>query len=203
MFSVMFYGFIITLSLIASIGAQSSFVLKQGLKKEYIGTIIIVCLISDSIFILSGIYGVGAIIQRYDIVKIILSWFGIIFLTGYGILNIRSAFKGGKSANITKDKKRISKKQAIMMSIAISSLNPHVYLDTLILIGSIASKYHPYENFFAIGSILSSLFFFLLLGYGSRLIAPLFKNPTSWRILDASVAIMMFYIAFRIYIDFL
>ena len=190
-------GFLISFGLIVAIGAQNIYVLKKGLLKEYTFLIASICFLLDSILIISGVKGVGKILELYPSFFIYITWFGIIFLISYGFLALKNALKPQKmKISTVKDKKNLT--QVIVATLAISLLNPHVYLDTLMLIGSIGSQFKGFnQNTFILGATSASFIWFFSLAYGSRVLIPLFKKTATWRLLDIFTAFIMFYVAYK------
>ncbi|WP_305832107.1 LysE/ArgO family amino acid transporter [Photobacterium leiognathi] len=187
-------GFSLGLSLIFAIGSQNAFVLKQGLKNQYVFIICLVCALSDAIFISFGVAGFGVIVNKYPEVETIARYGGAIFLTVYGLLSFKSAF--------TKDHALVAGEQpsgslikAVLTCLAFTWLNPHVYLDTVVLLGSISTQYQPHEFYFGLGAVTASFVFFFSLGYGARFLTPLFKRPNAWKVLEFAVGIIMLSIA--------
>lgn len=187
-------GFSLGLSLILAIGAQNAFVLKQGLKKHYVFAVCSVCAVSDAILISAGVGGFGVIIERFPQIEIVARYAGAAFLTVYGIQSLRSAFKskhqldpeGDSSASLLK---------TILICLALTWLNPHVYLDTVVLLGSISTQYAPNQFSFGLGAVMASFVFFFSLGYGARLLTPIFHKPISWKVLELFVGAIMLSIA--------
>jgi len=186
-------GFLLSFSLILAIGAQNAFVLRQGLRREYVFAVCLTCALSDAALIGAGVAGFGWITQSAPWVAPAFQYGGVAFLIWYGWLNARSAWRGGGAMEAA-EVKRPSLARALTICLALTWLNPHVYLDTLVLIGSISTQY---ENrlAFGIGAILASFVFFFSLGYGARLLQPMFARSTAWRVLDGVVAITMWAIA--------
>jgi L-lysine exporter family protein LysE/ArgO len=183
-------GFSLGLSLIFAIGSQNAFVLKQGLKNEYVFIICVLCALSDAILIGVGVGGFGAIVNKFPEVEMFARYGGAIFLSIYSLLSFKSAFTIDHALHSNVDSKA-SMAKVIVMSLAFTWLNPHVYLDTVILLGSISTQYQPNQLMFAIGAMTASFVFFFSLGYGSRCLAPVFKKPISWKILEFVVGIVM------------
>ena len=187
-------GFAIGLSLIVAIGAQNAFVLRQGIRKRHVGAVIATCVISDAILIAAGVAGFGVLTQAYPALETITRWGGAIFLMAYGAMSMRRAFFETESLRAEGSAEQ-SMKSAVMICLALTWLNPHVYLDTVVLLGAIATQYGPERWIFGSGAILASLIFFLALGYGAALLQPVFARPMAWRILDAAVGVLMWAIA--------
>jgi L-lysine exporter family protein LysE/ArgO len=195
-------GFLIGISLILAIGAQNTFVLRHGILRQHVFYIALFCSISDAALIFLGVTGISFFFKNFvDQFSNILFGISSIWLCGYGIIRLMSIFKSNSAINIEKT----TAKKLLPTLIALFILtfaNPHVYLDTVILIGSIAQQYSGDLRFaFAIGASLASFVFFFSLSYGSKIIAPIMNNPNSWRILDGGIAIIMFSIAFKLAVE--
>ena len=192
-------GLALSAGLIIAIGAQNAHVLRQGLKREHVFLVAAISVVCDITLITLGSLGFGALIGSFPLLTKIAAWAGAAFLIFYGFLAFRSAshsqslvidqnLNGGGSAQTLKT--------VILLTIAVSLLNPHVYLDTIVLIGGIAAQYPPSERiFFALGASTASLVWFFGLAYGARLLAPLFRKPASWRVLDIIIGLIMWGIA--------
>ncbi|WP_392564027.1 LysE/ArgO family amino acid transporter [Orbus wheelerorum] len=188
------YGMGTGFSLIMAIGAQNAFVLKQGLKKNFVFSVCLVCALSDSILIYLSIMGFSHFITQYPIVVTIAKYFGAIFLFCYGLRSFYTAIKKQGSLKPS-DLEKGSFFKVIGVCLAFTWLNPHVYLDTVLLIGSVSLQFSGATYQFACGTILASWIFFFSLGYGARMLLPLFTNPISWKVLDVIVGIIMWLIA--------
>jgi L-lysine exporter family protein LysE/ArgO len=187
-------GLAVGFSLIIAIGAQNAFVLKQGLKKQYVFWICMVCAASDSILILLGVLGFAKIVQTHPEFVDWAKYFGAIFLVVYGAQHFIQAFK--KSTGLVPSDNNESKLfKMIMICLALTWLNPHVYLDTVVLIGSISTKFESSAVYFAIGAVTASWLFFFSLGFGARFLLPFFQNQRSWQILDFMIGLVMWGIA--------
>lgn len=192
--SAFVYGLGIGFSLILAIGAQNAFVLKQGLKQQYVFWVCFICALSDSILIYFGVTGFSKVIANFPFLLTVSKYFGAAFLFFYGLRNFYSAIKNSSSlnpSNIEKD----SLLKIIGICLAFTWLNPHVYLDAIILIGSISVQFADQLYQFAAGTILASWIFFFSVGYGAKMLLPLFKRATSWKILDVLIGITMWTIA--------
>ena len=194
-----FYGLGIGFSLILAIGAQNAFVLKQGLKQQHVFWVCLICALSDSILIYLGVMGFSKIVIDFPLIVTIAKYFGAAFLFLYGLRNFYSAINNSSSLNPSEIEKD-SLLKIIGMCLAFTWLNPHVYLDTVILVGSISVQFPDHLYLFAAGTILSSWIFFFALGYGARVLLPWFKKDSSWRILDVVVGLMMWAIATKLLI---
>ena len=195
----LFYPFIEGLAtmsgLIIAIGAQNTFVLKQGIQGNHVGLIALICASIDTTLVIAGVGGLGAMIASNEIVLMVSRWGGAIFLTCYGLRSFWMAFKN-QSLKIDSKGQKLSLKKVVLTALAISLLNPHVYIDTCMLIGSIGAQFPAEERaFFAFGASLVSFIWFFTIGYGAKSLIPLFKNPLSWKILDIIIGVMMLSIA--------
>ncbi|MGV0885473.1 LysE/ArgO family amino acid transporter [Acinetobacter venetianus] len=192
--SAFVYGLGIGFSLILAIGAQNAFVLKQGLKQQYVFWVCFICALSDSILIYFGVTGFSKVIANFPLLLIVSKYFGAAFLFFYGLRNFYSAIKNSSSLNPS-DIEKDSLLKIIGICLAFTWLNPHVYLDAIILIGSISVQFSDQLYQFAAGTILASWIFFFSVGYGAKMLLPLFKRATSWKILDVLIGITMWTIA--------
>lgn len=184
-------------SLIVAIGSQNAFVLKQGLKQEFVFIICLICAVSDAILVSMGVSGFYLIINQLPWVEPLARIGGGIFLIVYGIRSFWSAFK--HTGYLTAAKKSApSLSLAVTTCLAFTWLNPHVYLDTVVLLGSISTQYVGHKLEFALGAVLASFLFFFALGYGARLLAPIFETSKAWKILDFMIGIIMVSIAIRL-----
>lgn len=181
-------------SLIIAIGAQNAFVLRQGLRREYVLPVVALCVLSDALLIAAGVAGIGAIVKAAPLALEIVRWVGFAFLLGYALVAARRALTpstltaaSGVAPSLT---------ATLAMCLAITWLNPHVYLDTVLLLGSLSADHgDPGRWVFGAGAATASLLWFSALGFGARLAAPLFARPIAWRILDAGVAVLMVVLA--------
>ena len=197
MISAFFTGMALSFSLILAIGAQNAFVLRQGLLRQHVFAVAVFCSVSDAVLIGLGVSGVSWLLD--DLIKKYSLWVfaaAAIWLMIYGLLHLRSAFKVS-SLKIENIKEERSLLLVLITTALVTFGNPHVYLDTLILIGTISTRFSPEERLpFAIGAALASFAFFFSLAYGAKLLAPKFKNAKTWQVLDISIAIIMFLLAF-------
>lgn len=189
-----FSGFPLSFSLILAIGAQNAFVLKQGLKREFVFVVCTVCAVSDAILITAGIAGFGAIVNAHPEIEVVARYGGAAFLTGYAIKSFYSAWKNEHSLDAAGEHMP-SMTAAIATSLAFTWLNPHVYLDTVVLIGSIATNYVHELWYFGAGAVLSSFVFFFSLGYGAKYLRPWFQKPKAWKVLELVIGVVMLSIA--------
>lgn len=186
-------GFFLSLSLILAIGAQNAFVLRQGLRREHVFWVCLTCGVSDALLIAAGVAGFGALAESVPWFEPVMRYGGAAFLIVYGWRNAVSAWRGGEVLQ-TEGRVPATLSKTLMMLLALTFLNPHVYLDTLVLLGTISAQYENRLAFGA-GAVLASLSFFFALGYGARLLEPIFAKPLSWRVLDAIIALTMWVIA--------
>lgn len=189
------------LSLIVAIGAQNAFVLRQGLRREHVLVVVAICAISDALLIAIGVAGLGAVIQRTQWLLTVIELLGGLFLVSYGV---KAALRAIKPDALTADSGggSITLAAAVSTTLALTFLNPHVYLDTVLLLGSIAGTYGDLRWWFAAGAMLASILWFSALGFGARLLRPVFTSVTAWRILDAFIALVMFALGTSLLISF-
>ena len=187
-------GFVTGLSLIVAIGAQNAFVLRQGLRRRHVLLVVAVCAVSDLILILAGVAGIGTIVERAPIVLVVVRWSGAAFLLGYGLLAARRALRGGHLEAAAD--RQLSTPAVLAAALAFTWLNPHVYLDTVVLVGSIASTHGvPGRWWFGAGASVASIGWFTALGYGARALSPIFRRRNAWRVLDGGIAGVMLTLA--------
>ncbi|WP_227431050.1 LysE/ArgO family amino acid transporter [Psychrobacter sp. I-STPA6b] len=190
-------GWALSFSLILAIGSQNAFVLKQGLKREHVFAICLFCAISDALLISAGVAGFGAITARYPNLVTFAKAGGAIFLLVYGLQSLYASIT--KSHALMADGQVVSSlKKSLLLCFGFTWLNPHVYLDTLVLVGMVSTGADN-KILFTIGAISASVMFFFALGYGARLLSPLFAKPKAWNILDALVGCLMIYLAWHLW----
>lgn len=182
------------LSLIVAIGAQNAFVLRQGLRREHVLVVVLVCALSDAVLIVLGIAGAGAVIQSAPVVLTVVRYAGAAFLLVYGLLAARRAFRP-EALTAEGPAVRNGLVATLGTVLALTWLNPHVYLDTVVLLGSIANTHGDDRWWFGLGAVLGSVIWFTALGYGARLLQPVFAKPVAWRVLDAIIALVMIALA--------
>jgi L-lysine exporter family protein LysE/ArgO len=177
------------MSLIVAIGAQNAFVLRQGLRREHVAVVVAICAVSDLVLISLGIGGVGSLIRRWPTALTVTAWAGAAFLLTYGVLAARRALRpsgmdagGGTGGSL---------RTAALTCLAMTWLNPHVYLDTVLLVGSVANSYGGSRWPFGVGAGTASVLWFTALGFGARLLRGPFSRPAAWRVLDAVIACIM------------
>ncbi len=183
-------------SLILAIGAQNAFVLRQALQRQHVGTVVALCALSDVLLIACGVAGTGALVQAHPLVLQLFRFGGAAFVGGYGLLAAMRALRGSSGLAPTR-RGATTRRAAVLACLAFTFLNPHTYLDTMVLLGTLSTRYaSPWS--FALGAIVASVLWFSLLGYGGRLLIPVFQKPLAWRVLDAVMAVFMLVLAVRL-----
>jgi L-lysine exporter family protein LysE/ArgO len=187
-------GFLLGASLIVAIGAQNAFVLRQGLKGRFVFLVCLTCALADAVLIAAGIAGLGRLVAGSAGLIRAVSLCGAVFLLCYGFIAFRRAWRGG--ARLSDDGHSGSLVRTLATCLGFTFLNPHVYLDTVLLLGSLSARHFGAERVaYAGGAILASFTWFFGLGYGARLLAPVFARPLAWRVLDAGIGATMLAIA--------
>jgi len=195
-------GFGVSGSLIVAIGAQNTFVIRQGLKQQHLLLTALLCSIIDSLLIVSGVAGMGHFISFYPLVIELTKYFAIIFLFFYGVISFKSAFKTKSMTESLEGNASPSVKKTILALLAFSLFNPHVYLDTVILLGSIALQEPAQEQgYFAVGAMCASFIWFFSITYGARFLAPFLQKERAWKIIDTCIGLMMWGIAIVLLIN--
>jgi len=189
MSSPLIVGFIASFTLIAAIGAQNAFVLRQGIRREYVLPVVALCTVSDVVLISAGIAGVGALISAHPSALNIAKFGGAAFLIGYGLLAARRAWRPSSLSPSEAAPARLL--DVLLTCAAMTFLNPHVYLDTVVLLGALANEHSDGRWLFGVGAVTASAVWFVSLGLGARQLAGLFAKPMTWRILDGLIAAMM------------
>ncbi|WP_423488186.1 LysE/ArgO family amino acid transporter [Mycobacteroides sp. PCS013] len=187
--TVLFLGFLTGMSLIAAIGAQNAFVLRQGIRSEYVLPVVAVCITGDFLLIAAGIGGLGGLIAATPSLLTVAKVGGAAFLICYGLLAARRALRPGTLIPAESNPARLG--AVLMTALAITFLNPHVYLDTVVLLGSLANAHKDARWLFGAGALIASVVWFVGLGFGARYLAGLFQRPGTWRVLDAVIAVVM------------
>jgi L-lysine exporter family protein LysE/ArgO len=194
-------GFLTGLSLIVAIGAQNAFVIRQGLLRSHVLLVVAVCSLSDAFLIVLGTGGLGEIVKSNEYLLTFIRWFGVAYLTWFGMRSLRSAFK--ENQLLASGTAETSWKKILATVLALTYLNPHVYLDTVIFVGSIANQFTTDRWYFAFGASLASLAWFTSIGFGAQAASKLMSKPIFWRIFDTFVALIMFSIALTLaFFDF-
>jgi len=186
-------GFFSGLSLIVAIGAQNAFVIRQGLLRSHVALVVTVCSFADAFLIILGIGGLGKIIQSQPQALEFIRWFGVAYLIWFGVKSVRAALSP-QSLDVQGENEKSAWK-VLLTVLTFTFLNPHVYLDTVILLGSIANQFSDHRWFFALGASLASVVWFTSIGYGARAASHLMSRPIFWKILDSVIAAIMFTIA--------
>lgn len=186
-------GFLTGLSLIVAIGAQNAFVIKQGLARQYVLLVVVICTLSDLTLIALGAGGLGKIVQSNASFLEVIRWFGVAYLTWFGIKTLRSVFK--KEKLITSEYSSESIGKIARTTLALTWLNPHVYLDTVILLGTVSNQFKENRWIFSAGAMLASTLWFAAIGFGAQSAARFMSRPIFWKVLDGVIAAIMFSIA--------
>ena len=182
-------GFGTGLSLIVAIGAQNAFVLRQGIRRHAVLTVVAICAVSDAVLIALGVAGVGSVVRAQPAALTVVGLAGGVFLVGYGILALRRVFR--PAALTATGDAAVSTRGAVLTCLTMTWLNPHVYLDTVLLLGSVAATHGALRWDFGLGAVIASSCWFAALGFGARLLRGFFARPGSWRVLDGLVAATM------------
>jgi L-lysine exporter family protein LysE/ArgO len=191
-------GILSGLALIIAIGAQNAFVIRQGLQRQHVLTVVLFCATSDALLIAAGTAGLGKVIESAPEVLEIVRWFGVTYLIFFGLKSLRSAFRHN---TLTLEKGNlVSRKRTILTVLGLTFLNPHVYLDTVVFLGSIANQFPADKWFFSAGAMTASFLWFFFIGFGSKMAARFMVKVIFWKVLDLTVAIIMFTLA--IYLTF-
>ena len=186
-----FIGFATSTGLIVAIGAQNAFVLRQGLRREYVAAVVLVCAGADALLVSAGVAGLGAPLATYPVLVEVIRYAGCAFLLGYGVLATRRMLR--PSELVAPDEVQTSRRVVLLTCLAFTFLNPHVYLDTVLMLGSIANQYRAGDQWwFGAGAVVASGTWFASLGWGARLLGPLFAKPQAWRVFDGAIAVIMF-----------
>ena len=186
-------GLLTGFSLIMAIGAQNAFLIRQGLTKKHVPLVVAICAVSDALLIFAGIGGLGLAVSKLPTLLEVVRWFGVAYLLWFAFKSAKSAFKTeqlnagtGQSGSL---------KQVVITTLALTYLNPHVYLDTVIFLGSIGNQFGENRWFFATGAAAASIIWFSLVGFGAKAAAGIMAKPIFWRVLDSLIAIVMVSIA--------
>ena len=186
-------GFLASLSLIIAIGAQNAYVIKQGLLRSHVTLVVLFCSVADAFFIVLGVGGLGTFVQSQPKALEYIRWFGVAYLTWFGIKSVRAALSTQSLIVATTEKQSAGK--VLLSLITFTFLNPHVYLDTVILLGSIANQFADHRWYFALGAATASVSWFTAIGYGARVASKFMTRPIFWKVLDSVIAVIMFSIA--------
>jgi len=178
------------LALIIAIGAQNAFVLRQGIRGEHVGLVVLVCMLSDAVLIAAGIFGIGEVIKAVPAVVVAIRLAGAAFLLAYAVLAAKRAVRPG-ALTAGRQQGALSRRAVLATVLTLTWLNPHVYLDTVLLLGTLANQHGELRWWFGAGAALGSVLWFSALGFGARLLRPVFAKPGAWRVLDALIAVVM------------
>jgi len=193
-------GLITGFSLIVAIGAQNAFVLRLGIegRSRIIAPVVLICALSDAALILAGVLGMGALVSAAPVAMLVIRMVGAAFLIGYGLWAARRAIRPGALV-VTGSSEATGMRVAIGTVLALTWLNPHVYLDTVVFLGSVASQQGAAERWWWVGGAMTaSLVWFAGLGFGARLLRPIFARPGAWRVLDGAIAVVMLALGARL-----
>jgi L-lysine exporter family protein LysE/ArgO len=190
--SVFVQGLVLSLGLIVAIGSQNAFILRQGLRREHVGSVVLFCAIADAVLIAAGVMGMARVLGERAGLALALALGGAVFLAVYGWQALRRA-RHPQQLHASEGGAGLGRGVALAQAAAFTLLNPHVYLDTVLLVGSIGAQHEAtLRGWFIAGASVASLIWFALLGFGSRWLAPLFARPRSWQVLDALIGVTMF-----------
>jgi len=202
-------GFGLGLSLIVAIGAQNLFVLRQGIRREHVLAVVTVCAVSDAVLIALGVSGVGAVVTAVPWLLDVVRWAGALFLVGYGVVAARRSLRPAgvglhveahtaapaRGAAVGTRTRMTTRAAAVLTCLALTWLNPHVYLDTVFLLGSVAATHGAERGVFGVGAAAASLVWFAALGFGARYLGRWLDSPKAWRVLDGVIALVMWGLA--------
>lgn len=190
-------GFALGLGLITAIGAQNAFVLRQGLTDRHVFAVCLTCALSDVVLIAAGVTGISALAQAHPNAILALRYAGAAFLAFYALASLRRVARGTDGLR-PDTANTASLARTLAVALALTWLNPHVYLDTLVLLGTVATSYGDQRSLFGAGAICASFVFFFGLGYGARRLRALFARPVTWRVLDSGIAVLMGVLSVRL-----
>ncbi len=198
--TIFFQGLAVGAGLIIAIGAQNAFVLSQGIRKQNYLLVPLICSLLDIVLIIVGVAGMGTLVANNHVIKEVATWGGVAFLTWYGVKAVISAYKGVDGG--LKTNGSVGRKKIILTTLSLTLLNPHVYLDTVVLLGSISGQHQGNGRvLFGLGASVASLIWFFTLSLGGSALAPIFKRKRSWQVLDVFVALTMFTVAIQLLVN--
>ena len=189
-------GFFTGLSLIVAIGAQNAYVLRLGLSRWHVGAAVTICSVADVVLICLGIGGVGRVVHEFPHVLDVLKWIGVTYLGGYALHSFWRARR--PEVLVPSETEPPALRVVVATTLAFTFLNPHVYLDTVLLLGSIGNQYGGHRWIFALGASVGSICWFSCLGFGARRASPLMERPVTWRILDVVIGLVMLFVALNV-----
>ena len=187
-------GFVSGLSLIVAIGAQNAFLIRQGLARNHVLAIVLICAAADTTLIALGVGGLGALISALPWLLTLMRWLGVAYLLWFGFNTAKAVF-GSDYLDSTGEVKRLSLRQAVTTALMLTFLNPHVYLDTVIFLGSIGNQFGSQRWWFVAGAAAGSWLWFSGIGFGAQFASKLMARPIFWRVLDSVIAVIMFALA--------
>ena len=187
-------GLAASLGLIVAIGAQNAFVIRQGLARNRVGIIVLICALSDAALIAAGVGGLGAVIQALPWLLAVMRWGGVAYLSWFGIKTLRSVFKS-EHLDANGNLATLTLKQAVVTTLMMTYLNPHVYLDTVIFLGSLGNQFGAARWWFVAGAASASAAWFVSIGFGAKAASRWLAKPSFWKVLDTIIAAMMFTLA--------
>lgn len=198
-FATMATGLGAGLALIIAIGAQNAFVLRQGIRGEHVGLVVLVCMLSDVVLIGAGIFGIGTVIAAVPAVVVVIRLAGAAFLIVYAGLAAKRAFRPGVLTTGDRQGRQgsLSRKAVLATALTLTWLNPHVYLDTVLLLGTLANQHGELRWWFGAGAAAGSVLWFSALGFGAKLLRPVFAKPGAWRVLDGLIAAVMLFLGVK------
>lgn len=194
MWSIWGAGLMTGLALIVAIGAQNAFVLRQGIRREHVGAVVLICLLSDATLIFGGTAGIGALVTRFPTVLEVLRWAGAAYLIWWALRSFLSALR---PMALTAQTPR-SRGSVIATTLGLTYLNPHVYLDTVVLLGSLANQHGDGRWIYAAGAATGSVLWFTGLGYGARSLSGVLNDPRTWRVIDVIIGVLMLLLAVNV-----
>jgi len=187
-------GLLTGLSLIIAIGAQNAFVLRQGIRREHVGVVVAICALSDAVLIAAGNLGIGVLVTTFPVVLEVLKWGGVAYLLWFAFSSFRSALQ---AQGLKEDAAR-SAGSVVATTLALTWLNPHVYLDTVVMLGNLANQYGAERWLYSAGAAAGSVLWFTGLGFGARALAKPLASPSVWRVIDVVIGLVMVAIAIRL-----
>ena len=198
---VFWHGLMVSAGLIIAIGAQNAYLLKQGLSKQHVAVVAGICFLGDFCLMTFGIMGAGSLFAKFPWLSLSLAIVGALFLSVYAYRCFKSAYTGASGLHLQAEQtQKQTRKQVAMMALALTFLNPHVYLDTVVILGGIAGTLSMADKWsFLAGALLASLVWFFGVGYGARLLLPWFAKARTWRLLDTGIGILMLWLAIGLY----
>jgi L-lysine exporter family protein LysE/ArgO len=189
-------GFFASAALVAAIGAQNAYVLRLGLRRLHVAPVVLLCIVSDALLIAAGVLGMGSLLASWPALLVVARWGGVAFLAAYGVFALRRAVRADGAGLAAASARGTSLARTLVTVLGLTFLNPHVYLDTVVLLGALGSAEPAAGRVpFVLGAVLASATWFVALGFGARRLSPLFARPHAWRVLDAGVGALMLALA--------